>query len=48
MHFPTQPYWDLKEERDSLSLLWGIWIDDKQRLYVADYGFSRLAIYDLK
>ncbi|MEW6193466.1 MAG: hypothetical protein AB1507_08955 [Bacillota bacterium] len=36
------------EERDSLSLPWGIWIDDKQRLYVADYGLSRLVIYDLK
>lgn len=36
------------EERDSLSLPTGVWIDDKQRLYVADYGNSRIAIYDLK
>lgn len=26
----------------------GIWIDSRQRLYVVDYGGSRLVIYDLK
>ena len=36
------------EERDSLSLPWGVWIDGRQRLYVADYGNSRVVIYDLK
>lgn len=36
------------DERDALSLPTGVWVDDKQRLYVAEYGNSRVVIYDLK
>lgn len=36
------------EEGDALSLPTGVFIDGRQRLYVAEYGKSRLTIYDLK
>ena len=36
------------EENDALSLPTGVCIDDKQRLYVAEYGNSRVVVYDLK
>ncbi|MEW6182841.1 MAG: 6-bladed beta-propeller [Bacillota bacterium] len=36
------------DNKDSLALPTGVWVDGKQRLYVADYGNSRVVIYDLK
>ncbi|MEW6574617.1 MAG: 6-bladed beta-propeller, partial [Bacillota bacterium] len=37
-----------QEDRDTMSLPTGVHVDDNQRLYVADYGTSRIVIYDLK
>lgn len=36
------------EERDALSIPFGLTVDNRQRLYVVDYGASRIVIYDLK
>lgn len=36
------------ESGENLLIPSGIWIDGRQRLYVVDYGGSRLVIYDLK
>jgi DNA-binding beta-propeller fold protein YncE len=36
------------DEKDALSLPTGVFVDDKQRLYVAEYGNSRIVVYDLK
>lgn len=35
------------EEGDALFLPTGVWVDDRQHLYVADYSASRIIIYDL-
>jgi len=37
-----------QNEGDALSLPFGVCVDNRQRLYVADYGGSRVVIYDLK
>lgn len=36
------------DDRDTLAIPYGVAIDSQQRLYVVDYGDSRLVIYDLK
>lgn len=36
------------EQGETLSLPSGVYVDSRQRLFVADYGGSRLVIYDLK